>query len=176
MNNSHDTAIKATIKDMLEESRRHFSADVLKSGKKLEAQLQEQLPEPSHFTPIELFFMAEISPAFKQIVDNASLQAAYCAALKQLQADWWNEPGMTDRPVTQHLLAIPSIQDGLTKVLADNTPLSYVEGESNTEAIDLQWQRGDLAAGLLAKIYGREFDPRAPLPERLKAREALRKK
>lgn len=176
MNDQKETAIKAAIRDMLAESRTYFMTDALKSRTRLAALLEDHIPDEKRFTPIELFFMAETSPDAKAAIDDPALQQAYCAALEQLPADWWGLPGNTRVNVAANLLAVPGIEQCLKTLLSNNTALSYLDGESNTLAKELQWQRGDLAAGLLAALYDEEFDFRAPPDERMEERAALRER
>lgn len=171
--NNNETAIKKTASDMFAESRTYITMSGLKSREKLAALLEGHPLDEQHFTPMELFFIVETMPGLKTAVSDKALQDAYCAALKQLPADWWGLPSSTKADVAQHLLAVPDIEICLDNMLADTSPLQYEDGESNTLAIELQWQRGDLAAGLIAAVYNEEFDFRAPLEERLKARDKL---
>lgn len=175
MSDQQVAAIKAVIKDMLAESNTHFTITGLKSREQLAALLQHYTPDEKLFTPLELFFIIETSPE-PEMISPVALQEAYCAALKQLNAEWWGVPSSTEATVVQHLLQVPGISTCLAALLPDTTPLGYLHGEENTLANQLQWQRGDLAAGLLSVIHGKEYDFRAPLQERKKAREAWRKK
>lgn len=175
MDHNNDTAIKAITKEMLVESRIyiHMEAVGLKTAFKLQNLLKDHLPDENKFTPIELFFMVETDARFKQKVSLPALRRAYCAAVQQLPPDWWSLPGPVDNSVTQHLVAIPGIEKCLRELLPDAQRLQYMEGEHNTLALDLQWQRGDLAAGLIAAVKNKEFDFFVPLRERLKVRKEL---
>ncbi|MBZ5711967.1 hypothetical protein [Nannocystis pusilla] len=168
-------AIKEAVQGMLAESRTYLEIDALPSKRKLDPFLSKPVPEEERFTPIELFFLVETNVLRRESVSAAGLQAAYCAAVRQMPPDWWSMPGSTNTGVARRLLTVPGVETCLTALLDDRTPLRYLDGESNTLAGDLDWQTGDLAAGLLGALrHDDSFDHGARLGERMNVRNRWR--
>lgn len=165
--------IKQALAALEAKARTHFALEALQLDNPLPALFQEHPYNANEYTPFEIFLIVETVPGTATQTDSGLLAGAYAAAVQTLTPDWWGYPGDVRRPLPQQLLKVPGVVAALQPLLSSTSHLQYLHGEANALSTHLQWQRGDLAAGLLAHLVQQPFDAQAPLEKRQAVRRQL---
>ena len=161
-----------------QQSRSYLSGDALPVGDDVRALVSNRSRAWwTELTPVENFFLFEISPPTASRAPANIRAEAFCAGVQQVNSEWWSIPGSRHAETTEHALASDTpITQCLVKLFDDKGELDYADGESNINAEVLRWTVGDLAAGIVAISLGEKYDSRATPEERAARRAELRAK
>lgn len=128
-------------------------------------------------TPIESFFLFEISPTVAGKAPADVRANAFCAGVAEVSGEWWSIPGSKTSETVQHALAAKlPIGPCLVKLFDSTTEPAYDDGESNIHAETYHWTVGDLAAGIVAVSLGETYESSVEPEKRAARRAELRAK
>lgn len=131
-------------------------------------------------TPIENFLLFEVvGLTLSRRAPPDVRIAAFCAGLAEpkVNEEWFGTPAYASNVAGQRLLGSGLPVETCLVKLFDNTAFAgyaWADSETSTDAGDLEWTRGDVAAGLVALRYNEPYDRRADPPTRAKRRRELR--
>ena len=128
-------------------------------------------------TPLERFFLFEISSNVAARAPADVRAEAFCAGIKDVLSDWWSTPGESSTEASKHALELKSpVVRCMVKLFDETKELAYNDGESNALAEQHHWTVADLAAGIVAVSLGETYDEKAEPEKRAARRAELRAK
>jgi hypothetical protein len=161
-----------------EESKLYLSGDALPVGAQVRALVEQDARAWwDGLSPLEAFFLFEISPSVASRAPASVRAAAYCAGVADVFSEWWSVPGSPTSETTRHLIesGVP-VASCLVEQFDNPKPLHYLDGETSLDAEEHSWTRGDLAAGIVALLLHETYENRAAPDVRTRRRAELRAK